>query len=60
MTEQKSPTYADAELRKVNPRDTTQIKIRGQNGETRWMTLTPETLAKVAKVLRQAPEMQWL
>ena len=56
-----SKSYAEYELAKVNS-DSGPLRVKiadAFEGETRWMSVTPETLAKIAEVLRQAPEMQW-
>lgn len=54
-------SYAEYELAKVNQEsDLLRIKVADAfEGETRWMNITPETLAKVKAVLHDAPEMQW-
>lgn len=54
-------SYADHELAKVNQEsDLLRIKVADAfEGETRWMSITPETFTKIADILRQAPEMQW-
>jgi len=56
-----SENYAEYELAKVNGgSNLLKVKIADvSGGKTRWMGVTPETFAKIAEILRQAPEMQW-
>jgi hypothetical protein len=52
MNETGEFNYHAYELRKLG--DTSEgvkVKLRGDNGETRWLLLTPEELAGVSAVL---------
>ena len=54
-----SNTYADYEFAKLKG-DGGQLKVTGEGGgETRWISVTEETLAKLLKVLAEAPECSW-
>lgn len=52
-------TYAEYELNKVNRNETVKVKFRNDGGETRWISITPSTLAKIESILRDAPECGW-
>lgn len=52
-----SQTYADYELCKIDKSENVKIKLVDQRGAyTNWISITPETMARIAAVLRTAPE----
>jgi hypothetical protein len=51
--------YFACELRKTGDPLTTDgrsVKFRGENGETRWMTLTPQQYAQVQELMIRIDE----
>jgi hypothetical protein len=54
-----SDTYAEYEFNKLTPGGA-RIKVTAdKGGETRWISVTDETLAKVLSALKGAPECSW-
>lgn len=52
-------TYAEYELSKVDRNEVVRVKFRNEGGGTRWLAITPDTLAKIEGVLKDAPECSW-
>lgn len=53
-------SYGQYETNKIDTSDIVRLKITdGNGGETRWISITPDTFAKIAEVLHRAPETQW-
>ncbi|MFJ2778137.1 MULTISPECIES: hypothetical protein [unclassified Kitasatospora] len=50
MTDEEYRAY---ELRKVAGSTDVRLKVWGENGEMRWLSLTPELFAKVSAVLTE-------
>jgi hypothetical protein len=52
-------TYAEYELAKIDKSRTIVVKFRDvDDNSTRWMLVRPDTMAKIAAILREAPENQ--
>lgn len=55
-----SDTYAEYELCKIDKSKDLKVKFwDARGGETRKLKVTPETMAKIAAILREAPENRW-
>lgn len=55
-----SETYADYELARIDKSRPVKVKFRDADGDiTLWMRVSPASMAKIAAILRQAPEGQW-
>lgn len=55
-----SRSYAEYELAKIDKSEAVRVKFwDSQGGETRKIRVTPATMAKIAAILREAPENQW-
>jgi hypothetical protein len=52
-----SDTYADYELCKIDKSENIRIQLKDHRGVgTNWISITPETMARIAAILRTAPE----
>jgi hypothetical protein len=52
-----SDTYADYELCKIDKSENVRIQfVDHQDASTNWISITPETMARIAAILRTAPE----
>lgn len=55
-----SRSYAEYELTKIDKSRDLRVKFwDSRGGETRKIRVTPATMAKIAAILREAPENQW-
>jgi hypothetical protein len=54
-----SDTYAEYEFNKLAPGGARIKVIADKGGETRWISVTDETLAKVLSALKGAFECSW-
>ena len=54
-----SDTYAEHEFSKLTPGGGRIKVIADGGGETLWISVTDETLAKVLSALKDAPECSW-
>jgi hypothetical protein len=55
-----SRSYAEYELAKLDKSENMRAVFKdNKGGKTRQIMITPETMVKIASILRKAPENQW-